>query len=912
MQVSMILTAIDRASRAIFSVAKANRAANAAAQKEAAKATQAVEKSAKAADKAAIAHKKSGKAVEAATAAAATGTDKYSIAIAKAEKAYADLWKSGSKGMSGTKKWTSEQKQQMQDLREEVNRLSVAQERMYKRRERWNKSLESIGGQIGQGLGQPINGMRQIGHGLLQGGKTAAGLYSGAGAYGAIATGVSHEIVGPAKEMEQFELALRNTGKSAEQAKQSLKWVRDQSLPFLLTKSTEAMVNFVDAGIAPTSRSFKLMGDAAIAKQKSIADAADAVKQALKGSTSALSDYGIEIEESAKNSKYLEYTFTGNDGRQKVIRALAKSQKAQEQAILKIFETKYGGATERHAATWEGMWMRAQQAFESMRLKIADAGVFDFLRGKFSEILTIITDLEKSGELDKWAKRISDNLIDGIKIGWEVMKGFGTGIKWVAEQLMWLDKNVISFQNQGRLLLALPFLPALLSIGSGLFSIIFGVARLGIGLTRLAFFFARIIGFSMIGGIFKTVAVAARIAGVAFMFLGRAIMMTPIGWIIAGITAIAVGAYLIYRNWDKIGPWFSALWQSIKTLAAKAWNAFVSFLGTIGDLALAALQVGWDGIKALFGWTPLGLLINNWGGLTSFFEGWGDTALEAIQTAFGKIKEWIGPAAEGLGQVFSKISEGVAAVWNAIFSGSGENAQKSLADGLTANPAQLATVEAATAGIKSNMEAIAAVDASKTLTQVGGLSDDAAKASEAIGKLTGATRDAIQGVKNYLNNVNLSSYGVAMMTTLASGIRGGAGQAVQAVRDVTQQMRDHLPHSPAKVGPLSDLHRIKFSETLASGIKAGPAIAAVSAVAAGMMAALPLSSPALGAPMSAGLPAGQSGGGAGVSVTYSPSITIQGGGSEAEQKFSSMLREHSDVIKRIVEDIVANQQRVSY
>lgn len=47
--------------------------------------------------------------------------------------------------------------------------------------------------------------------------------------------------------------------------------------------------------------------------------------------------------------------------------------------------------------------------------------------------------------------------------------------------------------------------------------------------------------------------------------LGFALATTPIGWIIAGVAALAGAVYLIYKNWDGIAEWFSDTFTKIKS-----------------------------------------------------------------------------------------------------------------------------------------------------------------------------------------------------------------------------------------------------------------------------------------------------------------------------------------------------------
>jgi hypothetical protein len=89
--------------------------------------------------------------------------------------------------------------------------------------------------------------------------------------------------------------------------------------------------------------------------------------------------------------------------------------------------------------------------------------------------------------------------------------------------------------------------------------------------------------------------------------LGLAFMATPLGWVVAAITAIGAGAIYLWRNWETIGPRFRALWDGIKTRAAAAW----------------------DWLKGLFRWSPLATLRRAWEGVDAI----PGRAMQAIRTA---------------------------------------------------------------------------------------------------------------------------------------------------------------------------------------------------------------------------------------------------------------------------------------
>ncbi|WP_151796372.1 phage tail tape measure protein [Acinetobacter soli] len=114
--------------------------------------------------------------------------------------------------------------------------------------------------------------------------------------------------------------------------------------------------------------------------------------------------------------------------------------------------------------------------------------------------------------------------------------------------------------------------------------------------------------------------------GSALMWLARLAMAHPI---LALITAVAFGVYMIYQNWDTIGPYFQNLWAQIKTF----------FQSGIGNISATILN-----------WSPMGLFYSafatvlNWFGfeLPTKFSVFGtniiDGLIKGIKAAFPKLK----------------------------------------------------------------------------------------------------------------------------------------------------------------------------------------------------------------------------------------------------------------------------------
>ncbi|MGV5951851.1 phage tail tape measure protein [Escherichia coli] len=114
---------------------------------------------------------------------------------------------------------------------------------------------------------------------------------------------------------------------------------------------------------------------------------------------------------------------------------------------------------------------------------------------------------------------------------------------------------------------------------------------------------ARTLGGVLSGGLVRGIMIAGR----AVLWIGRALMMNPIGLV---ITAVAAAAYLIYRNWGAVSGWFKQRWADIQ----EAFNSGIAGTG-----------------KLLINWSPAGLLYKAFAAALKYFG----VALPAKFTDFG-------------------------------------------------------------------------------------------------------------------------------------------------------------------------------------------------------------------------------------------------------------------------------------
>lgn len=89
------------------------------------------------------------------------------------------------------------------------------------------------------------------------------------------------------------------------------------------------------------------------------------------------------------------------------------------------------------------------------------------------------------------------------------------------------------------------------------------------------------------------------LAGKAAAVLGRALLLNPVGLLVTGI---AVAAYLIYKNWDKIKAAFSAGWNWLKGIGPRLLKQGVEIAANIlpGGAVIKYMYENWETIKAEF------------------------------------------------------------------------------------------------------------------------------------------------------------------------------------------------------------------------------------------------------------------------------------------------------------------------
>lgn len=226
------------------------------------------------------------------------------------------------------------------------------------------------------------------------------------------------------------------------------------------------------------------------------------------------------------------------------------------------------------------------------------ASIFAIQRSVVGALLPAINGwLERMRELSKSNRAvISQEFLVRIRQLWEGLRAVGNAVAWVADLVGGFGNLIVGVAG----LIAGKFL---LSLGAS----IWALGKLGWQFSLLAIkWFPAVIG--------------------AIKAFSLALVTTPIGWIILGITALAGAVYLIYRNWDGIAEWFSGMWDRVVAFFDRG----------IGDIA-----------KDLLAFSPARLLIK---AVDAVFELLGARPLSDLG------REWMGGLASGIAERFEQLT----------------------------------------------------------------------------------------------------------------------------------------------------------------------------------------------------------------------------------------------------------------
>jgi phage tail tape-measure protein len=373
-------------------------------------------------------------------------------------------------------------------------------------------------------------------------------------------------FVDVASEFEKFKTILETTEGSAAGADKAMKWVSDfaAKTPFELAEVTQAFVKLRAYGLDPTNGLLRTLGDTGAAMGKPVMQAVEAIADAITGENERLKEFGIK---GSKKGGQITYEFTDKAGRQRTKTVDAENRKMIESTLTAIWNEKYGGAMDKLSGTWAGMVSNVKDQWARFANNTMNAGLFEWMKGRLSDLLGTLDRMAANGELQTWAERTGKSLVAFAENAWALGKS-------IVDTTAKIAAFVGGWENLGMIIVALKFAPLIVSIGqlgAALFSaagflMMFATGTATAGAAWLAFGKGLVTTLAMIGTAFKTLAV----------FL----LTNPIG---IALTLLSFAGFVLWQNWETVKGGLVAVWQTIKETAISAFDAIKSAVGAVID-----------------------------------------------------------------------------------------------------------------------------------------------------------------------------------------------------------------------------------------------------------------------------------------------------------------------------------------
>jgi len=394
---------------------------------------------------------------------------------------------------------------------------------------------------------------------------------------------------------ENLARNMRNVTGSADRAKAAMAAIQQQmkGLPVDVDDAAAAYMRLKSEGIEPTADWMKRLADVSGHTGKSVDEVAQVLVNMKNGSTGGLAEMLGGNVKQVGNYMVAEFTdATGKIRRMAVKQGqnLAQNAKAM-QHLFKISTDAKGmtGGAERFGQSWDGMVERVKAAWGRFVKLFMDSGPFKVLKEQFQGILSSFDELEKSGGLQTLAENLATEFCEKIKL---VRNAAEEVAEWFKNNFLPAFRQVKDFLGGWggvfKAIAAIMAGPFIASMVSTVASIVSMGASLGGPLLSGITFAAK--GLSLLGtALAGPLLTGLSLAKGAVIKFGIAMMTTPLGWIIAGIAAVAGAVYLIVKHWDKIKGWlqkiwtpvaafFKDLWGKVKGIFTGAWEALTGYI----------------------------------------------------------------------------------------------------------------------------------------------------------------------------------------------------------------------------------------------------------------------------------------------------------------------------------------------
>lgn len=284
-----------------------------------------------------------------------------------------------------------------------------------------------------------------------------------------------------------------------------------------------------------------------------------------------------------------------------------------------------------------------EEAVSALQVLVRQAGT-----GELQQFIATLR--QTQGEASRTAKIMGDNLtgeLDELSSAWDdvriqMLDGQNSGLRELIRHLTgvvgaigsWMKENpkltatLIKFAAAGAIVVA--------TLGAVTLS---AAAVLGpIAVVRYSLAFLGVKG-GLLTVVLRGLGTAFMWVGRGLLFVGRALLMNPIG---LAVTGIAASVYVIYRYWEPIKGFFVGIWDSVRATFAGGMSSIGAAIVNWSPLGLVysgfAAMLNWLGFDLPTKFSEVGANILR--GLVAGITGALGSAKEAITGAGGAVIGW--------------------------------------------------------------------------------------------------------------------------------------------------------------------------------------------------------------------------------------------------------------------------------
>lgn len=245
----------------------------------------------------------------------------------------------------------------------------------------------------------------------------------------ATATGlaVNKLMIGTAASFEKYKVQLESLEGSSEKAKKAMDWVADfaKDTPFQVKGVMNAFVRLRSFGLNPMDGAMQAIADQTAklgGGQQELEGIILAVGKAWSKGKLQGEEAQMMIERGVPVWQLLADA-TGKTTEE--IQALSQKGLLGRKSIkllLDEMQRSSNGAAAKQMKTWNGMVSNLQDSWTRFVNLIAEEGAFDAIKGKLEQILKLVEEGFKNGELQKNAKQIGGYIVATVEYLWVLGK----------------------------------------------------------------------------------------------------------------------------------------------------------------------------------------------------------------------------------------------------------------------------------------------------------------------------------------------------------------------------------------------------------------------------------------------------------------------------------------------------------